>query len=287
MHHPDVAKTKNIPYGPYGRRNQLDILYRRDCPENAPVLLHVHGGAWVIGDKEQQGFPLMLHLAARGWVCVTANYRLSPRATWPDHLVDAKRALAWVKDHIAEYGGNPDFVAVTGGSAGGHLCSMLALTPNEPRYQPEFEDADTSVRACVSYYGVYDFTDATPMRSIKKFHRLLLEPLVMKKRYEQNGNEYRAASPLFCVGPGAPPFFVFHGRSDTLVPVVQARHFVEKLRSVSRSPVVYAELPGAQHAFEVFPSIRTAHVVNGAERFLDHVFTSYVAEAGAEQSRPA
>ena len=71
---------------------------------------------------------------------------------------------------------------------------------------------------------------------------------------------------LVCVhvGPDAPPFFVIHGHNDTLVPVREARSFVEELRRTSRSPVVYAELPGAQHAFEVFPSIRTAHVVNGA-----------------------
>ena len=63
---------------------------------------------------------------------VTINYRLSPKATWPDHLVDCKRALAWVRDHIADYGGDPSFIAVSGGSAGGHLCAMLALTPADP-----------------------------------------------------------------------------------------------------------------------------------------------------------
>ena len=99
----------------------------------APVLLQIHGGAWVIGDKSQQGLPLMLHLAAEGWVCVAINYRLSPKATWPEHLVDCKRALAWVREHIAEYGGDPDLICVTGGSAGGHLAAMIALTANEPR----------------------------------------------------------------------------------------------------------------------------------------------------------
>ena len=66
----------------------------------------------------------MGHLAARGWVCVTANYRLSPQATWPDHIVDVKRALAWTKANIAGHGGDPGFVVITGGSAGGHLCAL-------------------------------------------------------------------------------------------------------------------------------------------------------------------
>jgi acetyl esterase/lipase len=65
-----------------------------------------------------------------------------------------------------------------------------------------------------------------------------------------------------------PPFFVIHGHSDSLLPVEQARLFVERLRAVADNPVVYAELPGAQHAFDVFPSIRSAHVVRAVERFL-------------------
>ncbi|MBL7660064.1 alpha/beta hydrolase, partial [Escherichia coli] len=93
-----------------------------------------------------------------GWICVAINYRHSPRNTWPDHILDVKRALAWVKAHISEYGGDPDFIAITGGSAGGHLSSLAALTPNDPRFQPGFEEADTRVQAAVPFYGVYDFT---------------------------------------------------------------------------------------------------------------------------------
>ena len=143
------ATARDVSYGEMGRRNQLDVWRRADLPLDgkAPVLVQVHGGAWMTGNKEQQGAALMAHLAERGWVCVAANYRLSPRATWPDHLVDVKRALAWIKEHIAEYGVDPDFVAVTGGSAGGHLSSLVALTPNDPAYQPGFEDVDTTVQA--------------------------------------------------------------------------------------------------------------------------------------------
>ncbi len=122
-------------------RHRLDIIRRRlDPPTAGPVLVYIHGGAWVIGDKREQGLPLLHELARRGWVTVTINYRLSPRATWPDHLVDCKRALAWVREHIAEYGGDPGFIAVSGGSAGGHLCAMVALTPGDPAFQPGFEE---------------------------------------------------------------------------------------------------------------------------------------------------
>ena len=143
-------------------RNQLDVWKRSDLPRrrpSAPELFQVHGGAWTMGRKEGQGEPLMAHLAERGWVCVTANYRLSPRATWPDQIVDVKRALVWTKANIAGHGGDPSFVVITGGSAGGHLCSLAALTPNLAEFQPGFEDADTSVVVAVPFYGVYDFTD--------------------------------------------------------------------------------------------------------------------------------
>ncbi len=96
-------------------------------------MVYVHGGAWIIGDKREQGKPMMFELVARGWVCVAINYRLSPKGTWPDHIVDVKKALAWVKEHIAEYGGDPAFVAISGGSAGGHLCALAALTRRTTR----------------------------------------------------------------------------------------------------------------------------------------------------------
>ena len=134
----------------------------------------------------------MLHeLAQRGWVCVAINYRLSPKATWPDHIVDCKRALAWVQDHIAEYGGDPSFVAVSGGSAGGHLSALAALTPNAAEWQPGFEDADTSVDACIPFYGVHDMT-GDPESEGAYGHGLieLLERRVMKLPYVENTPVY-------------------------------------------------------------------------------------------------
>ncbi|MGF2953239.1 alpha/beta hydrolase, partial [Mycobacterium sp. THU-M116] len=111
-----VGKTNVVSYGPHGRANLADIWRRRDLPRDgkAPVLVQVPGGAWVIGMRRPQAYPLMSRLAAHGWVCVSIGYRVSPRHTWPDHIVDVKRALAWVKENIADYGGDPDFVAITG-----------------------------------------------------------------------------------------------------------------------------------------------------------------------------
>lgn len=255
MRDPDVEVVRDIAYAPDGSRaHRLDVYRNKTHPSGAPVLLYIHGGGWVIGDKREQGLPMMLHLAARGWVCVTANYRLSPKARFPDHLVDCQQALAWIREHIADYGGDPDFVAVSGGSAGGHLASLVALSET------------AHVAACVSLYGVYDFTDRDGLwgRGFGWF----LARRIMSAARSVDPEAYRDASPMDQIRPDAPPFLVVHGSNDRLVPVEEARKFARLLQEASLAPVVYAELPGAQHAFEIFRSIRTAHLVRAVEQFL-------------------
>ena len=271
-----VERIRNIAYGPAGRRNTLDVYRPRDRRGPFPTLLQIHGGGWTIGQKDQQALPLMYHLTKRGWVCVAANYRLSPRATFPDHLVDVKRALAWIKQHGAEYGADPDFVVVTGGSAGGHLAALVALTANDPEYQPGFEDVDTTVQACIPFYGVYDFLDRHGVRG-KASMAPFLEKLVMKSSPVTARAAWDKASPIARVHADAPPFLVIHGTHDSLAFVEDTRHFVSALRKVSRQPVVYAELPGAQHAFDVFHSTRSAYAVEAVTRFVEGVRATHLA----------
>ncbi len=275
-----VDKQNIVSYGPHGRSNLADIWRRRDLPRDgkAPVLLQVPGGAWMIGWRRPQAYPLMSHLVSRGWVCVSMNYRVSPLHTWPDHIVDVKRALAWVKENIAAYGGDPNFVAISGGSAGGHLSALAALTPNDPKFQPGFEEADTSVVAAVPYYGRYDWysTEADGRAEFVE----VLERLVVKRKLSTHRHIYLDASPIRYVRPDAPPFFVLHGRDDSLIPVGEAQEFVDELRAVSKSPVAYAELPGAQHAFDIFGSPRAHQSAEAVARFLSWVYaTSYLGRA--------
>jgi acetyl esterase/lipase len=287
VRHPEVERVRDLVYHREGRHAlRLDVYRRRDHPRRCPTLLQIHGGAWIVGSKNEQGIPLMVHLAARGWVCVAANYRLAPRATFPDPLVDLKRAVAWIRRHGPEYGADPDFLVVTGGSAGGHLAALVALTPNAPEYQPGFEDVDTAVAGCVAFYGVYDFTDAEghwPHRGLER----LLERQVLKAPLAAARTAWERASPIYHVGPHAPPFFVIHGDRDTMVPVAEARRFVAALRRASREPVVYAEIPGAQHAFEIFPSLRTTFVIHGVERFLAWLYGRRCAAAAPARETAA
>ncbi len=275
----EYAHDADISYGPHGRNNLLDIWRRPGLPRDAcaPVLLQVPGGAWIVGNKQGQAYPLMSHLAEQDWVCVSMSYRLSPKATWPAQIVDVKRALTWVRDHIAGFGGDPRFVAITGGSAGGHLSALAALSAGDPAFQPGFEDADTSVQAAVPFYGIYDWTPAHASKAMEDF---LLRFGIMKQRYAANPDLYEQASPLLRAGPHAPPFFILHGDQDVLAPVQQARLLADRLREAG-SPVVYAELPGAQHAFDIVGTPRARAAAEAVGHFLGVVYGDWTRDSRA------
>ena len=276
-----VRRHSHISYADAGKRNLLDIYHPHTPREGGfPVLLQVHGGAWMIGEKEQQALPLMYHMAQRGWLCVAINYRLSPQVAFPAHIIDVKKAIAWIREHIAEYGGNPDFIAVTGGSAGGHLSALAALTPNREEWQPGFEDADTQLQAAIPFYGVYDFLDRHLIRPEMSMEGMVADR-VMQCTLEENRALWETASPLHHVSAQAPPMFVVHGTHDSLAWVEEARAFVSALQAVASEPVAYAELPGAQHAFEIFHSVRTDHTINAVGHFLEWTHAQWQRERGA------
>lgn len=239
-----VQRIGNLSYGPGGRRNRLDIYRRRSTPPDAPVLVYLHGGGYFSGSKRREARVLLHHFAVRGWVCVAATYRLRPAVAWPGHLIDAKRVLAWAREHAVRYGGDPSTLVLAGSSAGAHLTAVAALSANEPAFQPGFEDADTSITAAIGlygYYGPYDGLDA---------------------------DERPSSSPLEYGATAAPPFFLAHGDHDTYTPVPLARALARHLRARSPNPVAYAELPGGQHGFDLLRSVRSDAVVAGIDAFL-------------------
>jgi len=283
MRSDQVESIKNIPYEQVDGLNlKLDIRRPKIKPENAPVLFQIHGGAWThkMGSKNEQAIPLMNRLAENGWVCVAISYRLSPKATFPEHIIDCKKALVWVKKHIAEYGGNPNFILVTGGSAGGHLSSLLSLTENYAPFQPGFEDENTEVQGCIPFYGIYDFHDEKALQYHKGLEQIL-QTSILKVSKQDNPELYRQASPVNHAHKQAPPFMVVQGDKDTLVSTDEARYFVESLKQISDSPVVYAEISGAQHAFDVFPTVRSEHVLNGVVRFAGWLYSDYLNKSKA------
>ena len=264
-----IKLIKNVTFTSHDNLDlKLDIRRNLGACENAPVLLQIHGGAWTYryGSKNEQGVPLTVEMAKRGWVCVSISYRLSPDYTFPDPLLDCKKALAWVKEHIAEYGGNPDFVVVTGGSAGGHLSSLLALTENKPEFQPGFESVDTRVQGCVPFYGIYDLLDRQKLQ-LSPGLDILLRKKIIRKTKDEAAELYEQMSPLSHVHEDAPPFLLVHGDKDSLTSLGEAQYFASELDKLSHNSVEFAEVAGAQHAFDVFASVRCDYVIQGvAER---------------------
>jgi acetyl esterase/lipase len=269
--HKYAAQTSDISYGPAGRDNLLDIWRRHDLApgRRAPVLIQVPGGAWSLNGKRPQAYTLMSRMVELGWICISIDYSKSPRCAFPAHIIDVKRAIAWVRENITDYGGDPDFIAITGGSAGGHLASLAALTPNDAVFQPGFEGADTTVQAVVPYYGVYDFTDVENMNELML---PFLEQFVMRARYADAPERFQAASPISHAHGQAPPFFVLHGEKDELVPCGQARTFCAALRAAGAPTVAYAELANAHHAFDITPTVRSRLAANAVADFLGVVY---------------
>ena len=266
---PGVERVADVVYCTVaGRELKLDLYrpigHQRDCP----VLVEIHGGGWIAGDRRLEARPLMAHMAARGWVCVSVDYRVGRNATWPDQLIDVRSALAWVRDHITEYGGDPDFVAVTGGSAGGHLAALAALTTND-HDDPQCSGQPAPIQACVPFYGPYDFANSLGLHPAGEMR--LVERFVVKASLVGNPALYERAAPLAQVHRDAPPFLVVQGTSDNLVFPVESRAFVDRMRSTSQAAVAYVEVPRGHHEFDAVASVRTGHVVAGVARFLTHI----------------
>jgi acetyl esterase/lipase len=251
-----VERVANIPYGQRGRENLLDVYRHRSHPASSPTLIYFHGGKFRRGRKNFEARPLIHHLANQGWTCISANYHLSPTPAegFPDHLIDAKRVIAWARTEGHRHGVDPDAIFVAGSSAGAHLTMMAALTANDPSFQPGFETSDTTVAGGIGLYGYYGAL---------------------------GGDEDPPSTPLAYVHEGAPPLFVIHGDNDTFTPAEGARLLVNSLRTSSAQPVVYAELRGAQHSFDVFHSIRFDTAVNAIEAFAASIRTQRDRDAHA------
>ena len=262
--------NRNISYGKHGWRNKMDVvLPRAESTGPRPALLQIHGGGWILGNKQQQGLALLNHMAKQGWIGFNMNYRLAPKTKFPEQLIDCKSAVAWIREHADELGVDPDFIAVTGGSAGGYLTAMMALTANDPEFQPGFESSDTTVQAAVPFYGVYDLLDRNHAMAPGFDH--FLQTLVVGSKMTSDEARWTRFSPIDRVHPDAPPMMILHGTVDTLVPVEQARPFAQAMKQTSDHAVLYAELAGANHAFDIFPSPRSVRTVEYVERFLDGV----------------
>ncbi len=256
-----------------GSHLKLDIYRPRNHSKACPVLLQVHGGGWTIGTKNQ-GIPLMIRMAAQGWICFSITYRLSPQAVFPDHVIDCKRAVGWIKKYGMEYGADPNFIVITGGSSGGHLSALTALTPNQPEFQPGFEHVETTVQGCVASYGIYDFE--SPFEVPKNKAQANLLKMIMRSTPQSEPKKYRQASPIQRISKNAPPFMILQGDADALVPMREASQFYQALQNADTPHLVFLRLPLVNHTFDTLPTIPTQHVLPAVERYLSLLRSKYI-----------
>jgi acetyl esterase/lipase len=247
-----VPDTVERIEGEYAAGLAFDLYRGRNSTGPSPTLIYIHGGSWGGGDPRRQFRTVTHHLAENGWVVVAIRYPLSPRATFPDHLLGVQEAIRWARTAGANFGVDPDRVAVAGGSSGAHLASLAALTPG------------SGISAAVVLYGIYDFFN----RNRTRFDWPLIPHRVMKTTPDRDPEAYRRASPLDQVRADAPPFLVIHGSHDSLVPVLESRYFAEALSAAGAS-VQLVEVHGAQHAFDALGGVRTRALAAVVREFLD------------------
>ncbi len=205
-----------------------------------PIAFLIHGGAWAFGDKGAAfAQPKTDWFLRRGFVVVSANYRLSPQVKHPAHITDIARALAWVRAHAGEFGGDPDKIVLLGHSAGAHLAALA--TVDHDRLSAAGVPAE-SLKGVILLDGAgydipYQMSEAGPW---------------LRRRYREafgpSASTQRDASPALRVKAGRsyPPFLIFHtpSREDAKH---QSEALADALRQAGGSAVVIAAQRGESH----------------------------------------
>ncbi len=237
---PDIEYTN-----PDNQHLQLDMARPKTGDGPFPAIICIHGGGFRAGNR--QGYDgLCVKLAERGYVAVTVTYRLAPKYQFPAAVYDVKAAVRWMRANAAMYKVDPDRIATTGGSAGGHLAQFLGVTADVKEFEGDGGHPDQSSRvACVvNYFGPSDFTKSYG----KSVDAADVLPLFLGGNLEQARHRHIISSPLYWVTPDAAPTLCIHGTKDTYVAHEQAVWIVDKLKAAD----VEAELltlPGAGHGF--------------------------------------
>jgi acetyl esterase/lipase len=266
----DHVKRKflDIPYAGLSPAQQLDI-YLPDKGEGPfPVIVSIHGGAFMGCDKADLQVLPMLEGLKRGYAVVAVNYRLSWEGKFPALVHDAKAAIRWIRANAQRYHLDPDRIAAWGGSAGGYLASMLGTSARVP----ELEDLSlgnpeqpSHVQAVVAWFGPTDFlkmdeqlTESGLQPEPGTEHSVANSPesLLLGEQITKIPDLVKAANPETYITPAAPPFFLQHGTRDDTVPVQQSINFASKLEQVLGKDRVKLELlEGAGHGDPQFETL--------------------------------
>jgi acetyl esterase/lipase len=243
---PKPALDLDITYARAGDRElKLDLARPAGGKGPYPCVVLLHGGGWRMGDKKDVRSWLPF-LAREGYVAASVGYRLAPDATFPAQIEDAKTAVRFLRANADKYAIDKDRVAAMGWSAGGHLACLLGLTDPKCGFDgKECPDQSSRVQAVVDYFGP---TDLAGFGKDELAQKGMLAPFI-GSRFADNPAAHEKASPVKYVTRDAPPFLIFHGTKDWVVPIEQSRALAEKLKDVKAS-VKLVEVPGEGHGWE-------------------------------------
>jgi acetyl esterase/lipase len=234
-----VTTQMNVSYGPLPDE-VLDLCTPKNTTINYPGVLLLHGGGWMSSDKSSYDALCRL-LAARGWVAATINYRLVPRYTWPDQLVDSQLAVRWLRSHAEQYGLDPQRLCSWGSSAGGHLAIFLGVLASlHPGDEAGLLTTQSPHVTCiVDEFGPVDLTVPLGPGAVP-----VLRALFGGATQESNPALYRDVSPIFDVSSQSAPALIIQGSQDQVVDPGQSQKLFQALQK-HRIPVDYISYDGA------------------------------------------
>jgi len=248
-----VTVERDVVYGKAGDRElKLDLARPPMGKGPFPAIVCLHGGGWRLGNKRDMRGWIEL-LAREGYVAASVGYRLAPDATFPTQIEDAKTAVRFLRANADKYAIDKDRFAALGWSAGGHLACLLGLTGPKCGFEgTACPDQSSRVQAVVDFFGP---TDLAAFGNNDLAQRGMLAPFIGTK-FGDNPAAHERASPVKYVSKDAPPFLIFHGTKDWVVPIEQSRALAEKLKDVGVS-VKLVEVPGEGHGWEGKPNAET------------------------------
>lgn len=272
-------KFLDLPYADHSPAQKLDIYLPEEGEGPFPVILSIHGGAFLAWDKSDSQVEPMLHGLRRGYAVVAANYRLSFEARFPAQMHDLKAAVRWIRANASRYSFDPQKIAAWGGSAGGYLSAMLGTSAGVPELEDlglGNPDQPCDVQAVVAWYPPTDFLtmDAQLIRAglppeAGKEHSAPNSPesLLLGAQVTMVPDRARLASPATHVTADAPPFLLQHGTKDSTVPAQQSVELAEVLRRVLGEDKVRLEL--IDDAVHLDPKFQSPENLDRVFRFLD------------------
>jgi acetyl esterase/lipase len=266
-----VTTQRNITYCTAGGEAlKMDLFLPKSGNGPAPVVVYIHGGSWVGGDKFEVGLAGN-ELAKKGYVVASINYRLGPKHKWPAQIQDAKCAVRYLRASARQYNLDPNRIAAWGSSAGGHLAALLGLTDASAGFDNsgQYLDQSSRVQAVVDMFGPTDLNAYDP----DKFSKGVGQAVFGVTRDQPEARELlRRASPITYAANGAGvPFLILHGDKDSLVPLSQSQALYDRLRA-SRTQAELVVVKNGEHGFrptggQIDPT--TGQIRNMIDNFLD------------------